>query len=424
MPEISCPTLHDHMKDYTTQNPPINPGLPFSQPLTVQRTPGNMTDQLGTRLLGEKSDGFGDQLRRSSLPYLLERPLDEVETSFYGRPNRLPPCDVLKAAKLRRPAHSNCSTCLCLDLCPPSACSSSCSWSYEPQYPCRGGALHGIPVGLEGPRRKNATREKIATLKTWLQDHATNPYPTKGEKIMLAIVTKMTFNQISTWFANARRRLKKEKKMTWTPRLFSASSSSGGITALQKCAKFRSLKVDSGSNNRLKEEDEGEEEEEEDDDDEEEEDGEDEEEEEKKWLNEDQKPVRASCSSEEFYSSPRQQEVWQLDNYDAYGLTEGVNAPTATCDRSASFMRPLTHPGGISCNTHRDLPPPANSSDPYQQAQILPAFSPYWYNDTISAKGTIFNQSLTSSLWPGTSLLDYRSMHLSPYRTFEGERLS
>ena len=35
---------------------------------------------------------------------------------------------------------------------------------------------------------------------------------------MLAIITKMTLTQVSTWFANARRRLKKENKMTWEPR--------------------------------------------------------------------------------------------------------------------------------------------------------------------------------------------------------------
>ncbi|CAM9260038.1 unnamed protein product [Bubo scandiacus] len=40
----------------------------------------------------------------------------------------------------------------------------------------------------------------------------------RGEKIMLAIITKMTLTQVSTWFANARRRLKKENKMTWAPR--------------------------------------------------------------------------------------------------------------------------------------------------------------------------------------------------------------
>ena len=67
-------------------------------------------------------------------------------------------------------------------------------------------------------RRKNATRESTNTLKAWLTEHRKNPYPTKGEKIMLAIITKMTLTQVSTWFANARRRLKKENKMTWSPR--------------------------------------------------------------------------------------------------------------------------------------------------------------------------------------------------------------
>ncbi|XDV18189.1 hypothetical protein PO909_023942 [Leuciscus waleckii] len=67
-------------------------------------------------------------------------------------------------------------------------------------------------------RRKNATRETTSTLKTWLYEHRRNPYPTKGEKIMLAIITKMTLTQVSTWFANARRRLKKENKMTWSPK--------------------------------------------------------------------------------------------------------------------------------------------------------------------------------------------------------------
>ena len=47
-------------------------------------------------------------------------------------------------------------------------------------------------------RRKNATRESTATLKAWLSEHKKNPYPTKGEKIMLAIITKMTLTQVSS----------------------------------------------------------------------------------------------------------------------------------------------------------------------------------------------------------------------------------
>ncbi len=52
-------------------------------------------------------------------------------------------------------------------------------------------------MGLDGARRKNATRETTSTLKTWLNEHRKNPYPTKAEKIMLAIMSKMTLTQVS-----------------------------------------------------------------------------------------------------------------------------------------------------------------------------------------------------------------------------------
>ncbi|BFZ13408.1 hypothetical protein BsWGS_16447 [Bradybaena similaris] len=82
-------------------------------------------------------------------------------------------------------------------------------------------ALAGHPYGLlyagmdvnGGPIRKAATRETTGPLKIWLSEHKKNPYPTKAEKIMLAIITRMTLTQVSTWFANARRRLKKENKL-------------------------------------------------------------------------------------------------------------------------------------------------------------------------------------------------------------------
>uniref|UniRef100_A0A1B6E4I8 Homeobox domain-containing protein n=1 Tax=Clastoptera arizonana TaxID=38151 RepID=A0A1B6E4I8_9HEMI len=95
------------------------------------------------------------------------------------------------------------------------------TWPYHVYHPYDtfpGYPFNGYGMDLNGARRKNATRETTSTLKAWLNEHKKNPYPTKGEKIMLAIITKMTLTQVSTWFANARRRLKKENKMTWEPR--------------------------------------------------------------------------------------------------------------------------------------------------------------------------------------------------------------
>jgi hypothetical protein len=80
-------------------------------------------------------------------------------------------------------------------------------------------------LAFDPTRRKNATRESTQTLKAWLSEHMKNPYPTKGEKIMLAIITKMTLTQVSTWFANARRRLKKDNRLTWSS---SSRSSAAG----------------------------------------------------------------------------------------------------------------------------------------------------------------------------------------------------
>ncbi|XP_064466911.1 homeobox protein caupolican-like isoform X2 [Ornithodoros turicata] len=97
------------------------------------------------------------------------------------------------------------------------------SYYYDPTL-----AAYGYGgLDFNGARRKNVTRDSTSTLKAWLNEHRKNPYPTKGEKIMLAIITKMTLTQVSTWFANARRRLKKENKMTWEPRNKADADDSG-----------------------------------------------------------------------------------------------------------------------------------------------------------------------------------------------------
>ncbi|KQK80907.1 iroquois-class homeodomain protein IRX-5 [Amazona aestiva] len=67
------------------------------------------------------------------------------------------------------------------------------SLGYHPYAAPLGSYPYGDPA-----YRKNATRDATATLKAWLNEHRKNPYPTKGEKIMLAIITKMTLTQVST----------------------------------------------------------------------------------------------------------------------------------------------------------------------------------------------------------------------------------
>ncbi|XP_054074454.1 iroquois-class homeodomain protein irx-3-like [Rissa tridactyla] len=85
------------------------------------------------------------------------------------------------------------------------------------------------PLPVEPGRAKvAAARESTGALKAWLARHPRNPYPSKGEKVMLAVVSRMSLTQVSTWFANARRRLKKENKASWAPRGASDSEDSEG----------------------------------------------------------------------------------------------------------------------------------------------------------------------------------------------------
>uniref|UniRef100_A0A8C9NLE1 Homeobox domain-containing protein n=1 Tax=Serinus canaria TaxID=9135 RepID=A0A8C9NLE1_SERCA len=88
-----------------------------------------------------------------------------------------------------------------------------------------------VPLGLPtepGRAKVAATRESTGALKAWLARHPRNPYPSKGEKVMLAVVSRMSLTQVSTWFANARRRLKKEKKASWATQSASDGEDSEG----------------------------------------------------------------------------------------------------------------------------------------------------------------------------------------------------
>ncbi|XP_034280055.1 iroquois-class homeodomain protein IRX-3-like [Pantherophis guttatus] len=66
-------------------------------------------------------------------------------------------------------------------------------------------------------------RESTGALRAWLGQHLQNPYPSKGEKVLLAVLSQRSLSQVSTWFANARRRLKKENRLHSGSRLLTAS---------------------------------------------------------------------------------------------------------------------------------------------------------------------------------------------------------
>ncbi|KAG0249843.1 hypothetical protein BG011_008877 [Mortierella polycephala] len=56
-------------------------------------------------------------------------------------------------------------------------------------------------------RRGNLPKSVTSILKNWLVQHATHPYPTEDEKMRLSEETRLSMNQISNWFINARRRI-------------------------------------------------------------------------------------------------------------------------------------------------------------------------------------------------------------------------
>lgn len=58
-------------------------------------------------------------------------------------------------------------------------------------------AQYGYSQLLHGAgARKNATRESTAPLKNWLKEHQKNPYPTKGEKVYLALISGTHYNNL------------------------------------------------------------------------------------------------------------------------------------------------------------------------------------------------------------------------------------
>ncbi|KAL4735681.1 hypothetical protein BDV11DRAFT_211829 [Aspergillus similis] len=67
-----------------------------------------------------------------------------------------------------------------------------------------------LQEALPAPRKKSSSfsRHAVNILEQWLETHSENPYPAKDEKASLAQHTGLAVAQVSTWFANARRRYK------------------------------------------------------------------------------------------------------------------------------------------------------------------------------------------------------------------------
>uniref|UniRef100_A0A4W4EPW2 Homeobox domain-containing protein n=1 Tax=Electrophorus electricus TaxID=8005 RepID=A0A4W4EPW2_ELEEL len=85
------------------------------------------------------------------------------------------------------------------------------------------GALkHRRNGGGKVRHKRQALQDMARPLKQWLYKHRDNPYPTKTEKILLALGSHMTLVQVSNWFANARRRLKntvRQPDLSWALRI-------------------------------------------------------------------------------------------------------------------------------------------------------------------------------------------------------------
>ncbi|CAL8293282.1 unnamed protein product [Lota lota] len=80
----------------------------------------------------------------------------------------------------------------------------------------------GRPNGGKVRHKRQALQDMARPLKQWLYKHRDNPYPTKTEKILLALGSQMTLVQVSNWFANARRRLKntvRQPDLSWALRI-------------------------------------------------------------------------------------------------------------------------------------------------------------------------------------------------------------
>ncbi|XP_047445407.1 homeobox protein Mohawk-like [Mugil cephalus] len=97
-------------------------------------------------------------------------------------------------------------------------CQETSENSSAVKYRRYGSRLTGVKVR----HKRQVLQDMARPLKHWLYKHRDNPYPTKTEKVLLALGSHMTLVQVSNWFANARRRLKntvRQPDLSWALRI-------------------------------------------------------------------------------------------------------------------------------------------------------------------------------------------------------------
>lgn len=67
------------------------------------------------------------------------------------------------------------------------------------------------PVKREKRKRNQLFHDQKKVLMNWLLLHKSHPYPNESEKNALAAATNLTYEQVSNWFINNRRRILRNK---------------------------------------------------------------------------------------------------------------------------------------------------------------------------------------------------------------------
>ena len=63
-------------------------------------------------------------------------------------------------------------------------------------------------------------KQKTQPLRDWILTHRKHPYPSRDEKLGLAMATHMRVDQVTMWFANTRRQIRRIGMKAWSGGVF------------------------------------------------------------------------------------------------------------------------------------------------------------------------------------------------------------